>query len=180
MKPSAALSACLRRHGGVAAWVVVGLLSSATAQAECAAYSLSIATTAYDISNSAIKACNGSSWITVTSSAGDTITSGTAPSASVLANGATGTISITTGGVAQTAYFDSTGRLVGPGVSTTGPISGKTGYFRTGVNIWPTGQILDAGSGSNAISLTVAGGFRMLNLLYLGSTYGGGTVISPH
>jgi hypothetical protein len=68
---------------------------------------------------------NGSAWESLTSigggaGTGDRITSNS--QAGIIAN-STGTISLTTGGVTATAYFDRAGQLVNAGVSTTGPIS---------------------------------------------------------
>jgi hypothetical protein len=53
--------------------------------------------------------------------------------ANVVAGG--GMVSISTGGVTGTAYFDTAGRLVAPGVSATGGISGTTGYFGGSVEV---------------------------------------------
>ena len=74
--------------------------------------------------------CSGSNWQSLAAAAGggvlDTLVSGTTR---VTANG-TGFISFTTGG-ATTGYFDTVGRLVVPGVSSTGAIS-TTSIFSQG------------------------------------------------
>ncbi|NBV54547.1 MAG: hypothetical protein EBR79_02410, partial [Proteobacteria bacterium] len=46
-----------------------------------------------------------------------------------------GTISFTTGGVAGTAYLDTTGRYIGPGISTTGVISATGVYAGTSLQL---------------------------------------------
>ena len=69
----------------------------------------------------ALERCNGAAWGAVGGvSTTDRIVSTSANI--VVGNG--GTISFTTGGVSGTAYFDTVGRLVAPGISTTGAISG--------------------------------------------------------
>ncbi|MCB0189646.1 MAG: hypothetical protein KDE31_35490 [Caldilineaceae bacterium] len=65
------------------------------------------------------------------SGSGDRIVS---TSSNVLAK-SDGTIQFTTGAVSSTAYLDTSGRFVGPGVSTTGPISGTLGYFASNTEV---------------------------------------------
>ena len=60
----------------------------------------------------------------------DRITSST--TAAVIANTAGGTVSFTLGSTAGAAYLHPTLGFVGPGVSTTGPISGTMAYFNPG------------------------------------------------
>ncbi len=88
----------------------------------------------------ALERCDGSAWGAVGAGAvSDRIVSTSANI--VVGNG--GTISFTTGGVSGTAYFDTVGRLVVPGISTTGAISGTDGAFAavtvSGVSITPGG-----------------------------------------
>ncbi len=65
--------------------------------------------------------CDGASWVTLGSGGGSVTVAGdriVSTSANiVVGNG--GTISLTTGGVSGTAYFDTVGRLVVPGISVT-------------------------------------------------------------
>ena len=74
----------------------------------------------------------------------DRIVSGTA---AVIAQQA-GTVGLTLGGTPNAAYFHPTLGFVGPGVSTTGPISGTDGYFSGGVGI---GGTVPAWLGPNAL-----------------------------
>ncbi len=67
----------------------------------------------------------------------DRIVSGTA---AVIAQQA-GTVGLTLGGVANAAYFHPVLGFVGPGVSTTGPISGTAGYFGGRVGIGTTSPV---------------------------------------
>ncbi len=89
-----------------------------------------------------IEFCDGSAWTNLGSGSG----SGSSGSADSISSTNTtarvyttagGTISFTTGSVAQTAYLDSTGRYVGPGVSITtmNGISSTNGYFTGNVGI---------------------------------------------
>jgi len=97
----------------------------------CPTYAPSL-TTAGDVSVtgnlSAAKFIGDGSGLTGLSAAASDRISSTNNQAMVVTT-AGGTVSLTTGGVGGTAYFDATGRLIGPGVSTTGPISGTAGYF---------------------------------------------------
>jgi len=72
--------------------------------------------------------CSGSSWQSLSAAAGggvpQAIVSGTT---NVTAN-TSGYISLTTGGT-TTGYFDTVGRLMVPGISTTGAISATSGFF---------------------------------------------------
>lgn len=97
----------------------------------CPTYAPSL-TTAGDVSVtgnlSATKFIGDGSGLTGLSTTGDRIVSTSANI--VVGNG--GTISLTTGGVSGTAYFDTVGRFVGAGVSTTGMIS-TTGLYANGL-----------------------------------------------
>lgn len=96
---------------------------------------------------------DGSGLTGVVASTGDRIVSG---STYMVADGATGLISITQAGT-NTAYFHPQLGLVTVGVSTTGPISGTSGYFsslvkaRGGIQI-QDGYVLYWGGGSVAIT----------------------------
>ena len=74
---------------------------------------------------------------------------------------ANGIVSITTGGVSGTAYFNATGGLVASGISTTGPISGTNGYFSGSVGI---GALPNSGySLSTNNSIRTGGVFQSTN-----------------
>jgi len=97
---------------------------------------------------------DGASWIASDTAAGgstgptDRISSST--SSAVVRTFDGGTISLTTGGVAGTSYFDTAGRWIGPGISVTMShgISSSNGYFAGNVGI---------GTSSAAAKLDVAG-----------------------
>jgi hypothetical protein len=90
------------------------------------------------------------------SSSGDRIVS---TSANVVA-GNGGTISFTTGGVSGTAYFGTSGVLVGPGVSATGTVSAASIYTTnisaTGIistaNLYSAGSVQVGGNGTEGCS----------------------------
>jgi hypothetical protein len=67
-----------------------------------------------------------------------------------------GTVSFTLGGTAGAAYLHPTLGFVGPGVSTTGGISGTTGYFSSSVGIGTTNpsKLLHIAGSSPGIRLT--------------------------
>ena len=85
---------------------------------------------------------DGSGLTGVVASTGDRIVSGTTR---MVADGATGLISITQAGT-NTAYFHPQLGLVTVGVSSTGAISGTTGYFLANVAI-PGGPVLSVSAG---------------------------------
>ncbi len=68
---------------------------------------------------------SGNGLISGSTALGDRITSGTASGVVAMAGG---TVSFTTGGTSGTAYLDTVGRFIGPGVSTTGAISATSIY----------------------------------------------------
>lgn len=90
--------------------------------------------------------CNGSAWTSL--STGSSATATDRISTSSVASGSNlaavvadqGTISFTTGGVAGTAYLDTIGRYIGPGVSITtmNGVSSTNGYFSGNVGIGTT------------------------------------------
>ena len=86
---------------------------------------------------------DGSGLTNITAASSDRIVSGTGNATSMVAVSATGMISVTQNGV-NTAYFHPTYGLVSVGVSTTGGISGTTGYFSSKVGLGtnaPTGAL---------------------------------------
>ncbi|RYG60234.1 MAG: hypothetical protein EON60_07875 [Alphaproteobacteria bacterium] len=98
----------------------------------------------------------------------DRIVSGTA---AVIAQQG-GTVNLTLGGTANAAYFHPTLGFVGPGVSTTGRISGTTGYF----NSMRVGQ---QGTFTNAISpfgsmIDVVGNYPAIGGMEMRNTHAGG------
>ncbi len=106
----------------------------------------------------ALERCEGSTWAVVGASP-DRIVS---TSANIVA-GNGGTISFTTGGTSGTAYLDTVGRLVAPGISTTGPVSGTSVALNTltinGVAITGNGGVddtPDAFDFTNVISASTA------------------------
>ena len=104
---------------------------------------------------------NGSSWESFTSiatgaaAAVDRITSNS--QAGVTAN-STGYISLTTGGVTNTAYFTPASVLVNAGISSTGTVSATTGYIgdlavgRSNVSVSNIGRMLLQQSTNNSAS----------------------------
>jgi len=74
---------------------------------------------------------SGNGLISGSTALGDRITS---TSANVVAM-AGGTISFTTGGTSGTAYLDTLGRFVGPGISTTGAISATSVYAGASIQL---------------------------------------------
>jgi hypothetical protein len=112
------------------------------------ALSVSGAATAGTLGTGGLTVSGGTSLNSVSATVGDfatlrvggvAVTGGGTPdrivgsNANVVAGG--GMVSISTGGVTGTAYFDTSGRLVAPGVSATGGISGTTGYFGGSVEV---------------------------------------------
>ena len=98
--------------------------------------------------------CDGTAWQNLYSTGsnglglGDRITSGTT---SLVAVSATGYVSLTQAGV-NTGWFDPTLGLVTLGVSTTGPVSATTAYFRGSVKI-----ARDLGAGTAGGQLVIQG-----------------------
>lgn len=77
-----------------------------------------------------------------------------------------GSVKFTTGGVSSTAYFDTTGRLVGAGVSTTGPVSATAGYFSGSAEVRGTvsaSTVKLAESPANACTAASAGTIKFSN-----------------
>ena len=110
------------------------------------------------------------SGLTNLSVSGDRIVSGTDL---VIVNDAMNTVSISLGGGSQ--YFHSTLGFVGLGVSTTGGISGTTGYFTSPVGIGTTSPqgALDVRGAGSVIASGTTGGF----LTYDRTTGVGGMVM---
>lgn len=106
---------------------------------------------------------DGSGLTGVVASTGDRIVSSTT---SMVADGATGLISVTQSGV-NTAYFHPQLGLVTVGVSSTGAISGTTGYFRSDLRVYGSGNFvggLSAGSVITGGSYVIASqGFAFIN-----------------
>lgn len=95
----------------------------------------------YDTTNNVLSVCNGTTWTTSSGGGGSTPTdriSATDNYSMVVANPNPGTVSFTLGNTAGAAYLHPTLGFVGPGVSTTGGISGTTGYFSGNVGIGTT------------------------------------------
>ena len=95
----------------------------------------------------ALERCDGASWSAVGAGGSSTTDRIVSTSANIVA-GNGGTISFTTGGVSGTAYFDTVGRLVVPGLSTTSVISVTT------IVLSPFGQVVPA---NNTTGLSVCG-----------------------
>lgn len=119
-----------------------GLVTVRTTPTTTAGFAPVEGTLAYDTTNDVVKACDGTSWNTVSVGASTGVTdriSSSGNQAIVLAMPG-GTVSFTTGSVAGTSYLDSTGRWVGPGISLTtyNGISSTNGYFSRNVGIGTT------------------------------------------
>ena len=86
----------------------------------------------------ALERCDGSAWGAVGGAGGASTSDRVVSTSANIVVGNGGTISFTTGGVSGTAYFDTVGRLVVPGISTTGVIS-TTALTVNGVAITGSG-----------------------------------------
>ena len=88
-----------------------------------------------------LERCDGSAWSAVGGGGGGSVTVAGDRIVSTSANivvGNGGTISLTTGGVSGTAYFDTVGRLVVPGISTTGVVSTNQIFVRSHLQLQST------------------------------------------
>jgi hypothetical protein len=96
----------------------------------------------YDTTNNVLSVCNGTTWTSASGGGGGSTPtdriSATDNYSMVVANPNPGTVSFTLGNTAGAAYLHPTLGFVGPGVSTTGGISGTTGYFSGNVGIGTT------------------------------------------